>query len=85
MCAATADFLTACGNDRLTHSGHPVLGAHIGNAVLLEDNRGARLGKPSRSRHAGQIDAAICAVMGHSRGTWLAMNKPKRKRYASFA
>lgn len=83
MCAATADFLTACTNDKLTHSGHKVLSAHLGNAVLQEDNRGARMVKATRSRHAGQIDAAICAVMGHSRATWLAMNR-KRKRYASF-
>jgi phage terminase large subunit-like protein len=83
MCAATSDFLSACVNDKLTHSGNPALAAHLGNAVLFEDNRGARMIKASRSRHAGKIDAAICAVMGHSRATWLAMNR-KRKRYASF-
>ncbi|BAX92044.1 terminase large subunit domain-containing protein [Mycobacterium shigaense] len=84
MCAATADFLTACVNDGLSHSGNVTLAAHLANAVLHEDNRGARMVKATRSRHAGQIDAAICAVMGHSRSTWLAMNKPKPKRYASF-
>jgi Phage Terminase len=85
MCAATADFLTACVDDKLTHSGNTTLAVHLANAVLQEDNRGARMVKATRSRHAGQIDAAICAVMGHSRATWLAMNRPKRKRYASSA
>lgn len=84
MCAATADFLTACTNNKLTHSGHPTLEAHIANAVLHEEARGARLVKATRSRHAGQIDAAICAVMGLSRATWIAMNR-KKKRYATFA
>jgi hypothetical protein len=82
MSAATAEFLTACTNKQISHSGHPVLSAHIGNAVLSEDNRGGRLVKASRSRHAGRIDAAVCAVMAHSRATHYA-NKP-RKRYASF-
>jgi Phage Terminase len=85
MCAATADFLTACVNDKLTHSGNSMLATHLANAVLHEENRGARMVKATRSRHAGQIDAAICAVMGQSRATWLAMNRKKRKRYASFA
>jgi phage terminase large subunit-like protein len=83
MAAATAEFLTACTNKQITHSGHPVLAAHIANAVLSEDNRGGRLVKASRSRHAGRIDAAITAVMAHSRATHYA-HRP-RKRYASFA
>lgn len=83
MAAATAEFLTACANEQITHSGHPVLAAHIGNAVLSEDNRGGRLVKASRSRHAGRIDAAVCAVMAHSRAMHYA-NRP-RKKYASFA
>lgn len=82
MGAATAEFLTACTNQQMTHSGHPVLADHLANAVLSEDNRGGRLVKASRSRHAGRIDAAVCAVMAHSRATHYA-NRP-RKRYASF-
>ncbi|WP_232002248.1 terminase TerL endonuclease subunit [Mycobacterium sp. 1482292.6] len=82
MGAATAEFLTACTNKQITHSGHPVLADHLANAVLSEDGRGGRLTKASRSRHAGRIDAAVCAVMAHSRATHYA-NKP-RKRYASF-
>lgn len=84
MSAATADFLTACTNGQISHDGNALMAAHIGNAVLSEDGRGARMVKASRSRHAGQIDAAIAAVMGHSRATWLSSNK-KRKRTVSFA
>lgn len=82
MGAATAEFLTACTNGQISHSGHPVLADHLANAVLSEDNRGGRLVKASRSRHAGRIDAAVCGVMATSRAAHYA-NRP-RKRYASF-
>lgn len=85
MSAATAEFLTACRNGQLSHSGHPVLREHMGNAVLSEDNRGGRLVKASRSRHAGRIDAAVCAVMGYSRASWRATHPKRRFRAASFA
>jgi hypothetical protein len=85
MSAATADFLHACRNQQITHSGHPILAEHLGNAVLTEDNRGGRLVKASRSRHAGRIDAIICAVMARSRAFWHATKPQKRKRTVSFA
>lgn len=81
MGAATSGFLDACRNAQLTHSGHPLIGEHLNNAVLTEDGRGGRLVKVSRSRHAGRIDAAITAVMAVSRATWYA-SKPKKKRGA---
>ncbi|MDG4669192.1 terminase TerL endonuclease subunit, partial [Mycobacterium sp. 236(2023)] len=84
MSAATAEFLTACRNGQVSHSGHPVMAEHLGNAVLTEDSRGGRLVKQSRSRHAGRIDAAITAVMGYSRAYWLATHRKKRFRAASF-
>lgn len=84
MSAATAEFLTACTNEQLTHSADPILAEHIGNAVLTEDNRGGRMVKASRSRLAGRIDAAICAVMAHSRATWLANRPQKPRRGAGF-
>jgi phage terminase large subunit-like protein len=80
MTAATSGFLTACRNGQISHSGHRTLAEHLGNAVLTDDGRGGRFVKTSRSRHAGRIDAAICAVMAHSRATWLAQQKPKRRR-----
>lgn len=38
----------------------------------VEDPRGMRLAKASRSRSARKIDLAACLVMGHSRATWRA-------------
>ena len=84
MAAATSGFLTAARNGQLTHSGHPILSEHLHNAVLSEDGRGGRLIKASRSKQAGLIDAAICAVMGHSRAVWKATRPKKRYKTASF-
>lgn len=80
---ATADLLQAAQNAEVTHSGDPDLARHVGNATLAEDARGVRLAKEKRSsrRH---IDLAACAVMAHSRATWRATHKKKRRRSASF-
>ncbi len=81
MSAATAGFLTAARNAKLTHSGHPLLGEHIANATTTEDSRGGRLVKSHRSI---RIDAAICAVMAVSRATWLANKSKPRRRVVGF-
>uniref|UniRef100_A1UHG0 Phage Terminase n=1 Tax=Mycobacterium sp. (strain KMS) TaxID=189918 RepID=A1UHG0_MYCSK len=83
LTAATTDLYKACVNGQLTHSGHPTLAAHVAAAVIREDPRGMRLDKASRSRHARKIDCAACLVMAHSRATWRATHK-KRKRAVSF-
>ncbi len=83
MSAATADFLTACNEGQLSHAGDEVMAVHMANAVLTEDGRGARMVKASRSRHAGEIDSAVSAVMAHSRATWLSsQKKPKNRVYS---
>lgn len=82
MSAATAGFLDACRNSQLTHSGHPLIGAHLNNAVLTEDNRGGRLVKALRSL---RIDAIITTVMAVSRATWHATKPVKRNEAWSFA
>lgn len=69
----------------MTHSGDPRLAAHIAAAVITEDGRGMRLAKASRRRNARKIDLAACLVMAHSRATWRATRKPKRRRARSFA
>lgn len=84
MATATSSFLTACRNGQITHDGNPTLAEHLHNAVLSEDGRGGRLVKASRSRQAGRIDAAICAVMAHSRAVWRATRPQKRYKTASF-
>lgn len=82
LTAATGDLYNAAIAGRLSHSGDARLAAHVGAAVIREDNNGIRLDKGSRSRRARKIDLAACLVMAHSRATWRAQQKPRRKRVA---
>lgn len=84
LTAATTDLYKACVNGALTHSGNGVLAAHVAAAVIRETPRGMVLDKASRSRNARKIDCAAALVMAHSRATWRATHK-KRKRAVSFA
>lgn len=84
LTAATGDLYSAAVNGRMTHSGNPTLAAHVAAAVIREDARGMRLDKASRSRNARKIDLAACLVMAHSRATWRATNR-RRKKVRSFA
>lgn len=79
LTAATTDLYSAAVNGRMTHSGDPRLAAHVAAAVISEDARGMRLAKASRSRTARKIDLAACLVMAHSRATWRATRKTRRK------
>jgi phage terminase large subunit-like protein len=71
MQPATARFYEAVVNGGLTHSGDSRLARHVGNAVLREDARGARLAKERRDSPR-KIDAAVAAVMAHDRAAVLA-------------
>ena len=71
MQPATARFYEAVVNGELTHSGDSRLARHVGNAVLREDARGARLAKERRDSPR-RIDAAVGAVMAHDRAAVLA-------------
>jgi phage terminase large subunit-like protein len=71
MTPATARFYEAVVNGQLTHSGDSRLARHVGNAVLREDARGARLAK-ERKDSPRRIDAAVAAVMAHGRAATLA-------------
>jgi phage terminase large subunit-like protein len=84
LTAATTDLYSAAVNGRMSHSGNATLATHVGAAVVAEDTRGMRLAKVSRSRNAGKIDLAACLVMAHSRATWRATRKT-RKKTRSFA
>lgn len=79
LTAATGDLYSAALNGRLSHSGDPTLAAHVGAAVIVEDARGIRLSKASRSRKAKKVDLAACLVMAHSRATWRATHRKKKK------
>jgi phage terminase large subunit-like protein len=71
MAPATARFYEAVINGALTHSGDSRLARHVGNAVLREDARGARLAKERRDS-SRKIDAAVASVMAHDRAAALA-------------
>jgi len=79
LTAATTDLYSAATNGRMTHSGDPRLAAHVAAAVISEDARGMRLAKASRSRTARKIDLASCLVMAHSRATWRATRRTRKK------
>ena len=80
---ATTDAYQAAINGEISHSGNKDLARHIGNATVTEDARGVRLAKEKRGSHR-RIDLAVCVVMAHSRATWRASTK-KRKRAKGFA
>ncbi len=84
LTAATGDLFSAAVNGQMSHSGDPRLAAHVAAAVIREDARGIRLDKASRSRKARKIDLCACLVMAHSRATWRATRKSRRKA-RSFA
>lgn len=79
LTAATTDLYSAAINSRLSHSGDQRLAAHVAAAVVSEDARGMRLAKRSRSRTARKVDLAACLTMAHSRATWRATHKKRRK------
>ena len=83
LTTATGDLYSAAVNGRITHSGNATLAAHVAAAVIREDARGMRLDKASRSRSAPKIDLAACLVMAHSRATWRATHR-NRKRARSY-
>jgi phage terminase large subunit-like protein len=71
MTPATARFYEAVVNGQLTHSGDSRLARHVGNAILREDSRGARLSKETKDSPR-RIDAAVAAVMAVHRAAELA-------------
>jgi phage terminase large subunit-like protein len=71
MQPATARFYQLVTNGQLMHSGDSRLARHVGNAVLREDARGARLAKERRDSPR-RIDGAVAAVMAVDRAAMLA-------------
>ncbi|HET7386137.1 MAG TPA: terminase TerL endonuclease subunit [Nocardioidaceae bacterium] len=80
---ATTDTYQAAINGELSHSGNRDLARHVANAVVTEDARGVRLAKEKRGSRR-RIDLAVTLVMAHSRATWRATRKTRRKT-RSFA
>lgn len=75
---ATTDAYQAAINGEISHSGNTDLARHVGNATVTEDARGVRLAKEKRGSHR-RIDLAVCVVMAHSRATWRASTKRRKK------
>jgi phage terminase large subunit-like protein len=71
MGPATSRFYAAVVDRLLTHDGSSGLARHVGNAILKEDSRGARLAKEHKDSKR-RIDAAVAAVMAHDRAAVLA-------------
>lgn len=69
MAEAVSQFYQAVTTEAVTHDGHPGLERHIQNATIKETAQGAYITKESKSS-PHKIDAAIAAVIGHSRATW---------------
>ncbi|WP_328514722.1 terminase TerL endonuclease subunit [Mycolicibacterium palauense] len=76
---ATNDLHAAAMNGLFTHSGDEDLRRHVLAATVRESDKGIRLAKASRSKHAPKIDLAAALVFCHSRCSWLA-TRPTRKR-----
>lgn len=83
MTPATGDVIQAVINGELSHSGNRDMARHVGNATVAEESRGVRLAKEKRGSHR-RIDLAVCVVMAHSRATWRAKTK-RRKKAKGFA
>ena len=71
MGPATARFYQLVVDQELTHAGDSRLARHVGNAILREDSRGARLSKEHKDSPR-RIDAAVAAVMAVHRAAELA-------------
>jgi phage terminase large subunit-like protein len=69
MVPACATFYDAVVNGVLTHSGHPALVRHVGNAVVKVDRLGPRIVNEHRGspRH---IDLAVAAVAAYARAIY---------------
>jgi hypothetical protein len=71
MGPATARFYQLVVDQALAHDGDSRRARHVGNAILREDSRGARLSKETKDSPR-RIDAAVAAVMAVHRAAELA-------------
>ncbi|MFE9026237.1 terminase large subunit domain-containing protein [Streptomyces iakyrus] len=70
MVPATQAVYDAARDGRLSHDGNPALARHIGNAVLREDARGARITKEHASSRR-KIDLAVAMILAvHGAVMW---------------
>ncbi|MGV0746399.1 terminase [Mycolicibacterium sp. XJ870] len=82
---ATKDLQTGALQRLYTHSGDDDLRRHVLASTVKESDRGIKLDKTSRSRHAPKIDLCVALMMCHSRATFLAAQQKPRRKARSFA
>ena len=68
MVKATARFFDGVMENKMTHSGDPLLARHLDNCTLKIDNLGPRIVKENRNSNR-RIDAAVAAVIAYERAT----------------
>jgi phage terminase large subunit-like protein len=83
MTPATAAFYDSVTQRRLTHSGHPALARHVGNASVKIDAMGPRLKKEHRASPR-KIDAAVAAVIAYARSQAIANEAEQTKPQVKF-
>lgn len=66
MIPACQEFYDAVTESRIDHDGDPILTRHLSNSVIKSDRFGRRITKESGSSPR-KIDAAVAAVIAHSR------------------
>jgi len=81
MIQAAQRFYDAAKDHKLTHSGHPALARHVGNAVIKATPQGWRVQKET-ANSPRKIDLAICGVMGHAYAA--ALPEPEQQFFASW-
>jgi phage terminase large subunit-like protein len=70
MVPATQAVYDAARDGRMSHDGNPSLARHIGNAVIREDARGARITKEHASSRR-KIDLAVAMILAvHGAVMW---------------
>lgn len=68
-------FQTGVRERRVSHSGHPVLSQHVGNAVVRHTPYGDAIQK-DHDDSPRKIDAAVAAVIAYDRAMWHVQNAP---------
>lgn len=77
---ATHDLKAGALEGRWTHSGDSDLRRHVLAATVHESDKGIRLAKTSRSKHAPKVDLATALTMCHARCVHYASQRKKRRR-----
>ena len=76
MSPALAEFRAAALDAKVTHIDDHRVNGHMLAAQLVENGKGMKLDKPTKSQH---IDGAVASVMAFNRAFWLGNKRMKKK------